>query len=1606
MLQIDNTIKHLVIITILVLGVVGLIYIPDVSSADAWHNDSYDKRQWVNITNGSVMDNYPVFVTVTYDSDMQTNFGDIRFYDIKGTQLNYWLHNKTDSTTAWFWVNTSYDTLYTYYKNNTVATGISDSNGFNVFSIFDDWEDGDDTSLTVWSNGTTTGDPLNATVESFGGSNVYNMTAHPDNEYGRIAGTIPTEDHVIGGSMYQINEYAGTSYAARPGTYEDGSNWWIVAFSSHDNDIDAGAVRGSWQGWVEYTASPNPAVANNTWLSFEMVRNDTATTSAIWLSTGKDNVDSLAYQGTITNAVHDVNGSLNLFVARGGVRWDNMYVRKVMLPEPTVAFGSEESKEAGEGLQTELTVSLNNPADDSTNGSTSITFAYTAIDNNASIEGCSLDANWSGSWTTNATNGTTVNNNSQSTFSIINIPEGTYGWTVVCHNDTTYVTATNRTITIETGTPYLISYTLYELSTYADEAAAEVAYGDYDNDGRNEFLYTTYDNAADTRELIVYDPADDSTTVLETFPTAWGSRYVRIFDFDNDGDNDVFVANIDDSNMTMHLFEFDESGRTNHTFATGSGSASAGYPKHTSWFDWDSDGIMEGFTGVCASGQYYTLDGDYDGLSLTQQGDKSDSFEWTTQYDFDGDGTDEVLYQWGYASTNTDTMYIHHSDINASVDLENDKEIWKNESTFGYCSLSREIADLNGDGIADVAVPCGRQDTSFQELIVLSINDSGDVVNTTYVEQFTASYLTTAAQIDDHDNDGDYELFLFYNDQTLNDQVLAMYEFDTDWSYTKTIIWQGDITGMGNTQDETITINYYGTYPGMIPFGTLDVDNNNDALIGVVNYTLPEITPHYPNVTANEDLQLEFTCFDSSGNSSALTIYYEWYMNGSIQPTLNGSILVDNATETTVNLSYTEISESEIWYARVTCSDGYDNSTRHLSQNVTILSEELDIISPTVTIYDPNNDTYSTTTISLNVNSDETEDTWWYLHNNNGTNYTFTPNITIVGTEGQNNITVWANDSTGNEGSDTIYFTVDTTPPTIIIVSPTNISYNTSISISVTTSTADACVYNIGGSNLSLSGGSTSWTETLSTGSMTNGTTYNFIVYCDDVYGNYEMNDSIWFTYSTTDLFYNYSIESPGEDTNFSETDTTRFEIWVYYNVTLYNLPRPTLYFNDTAVSELDTRSTYGVDDGDIWYFKRYIDYNLPQIVDDNEEKTIVWQTRLQWKSNSTYMYFNSTSYNITLYKMVINNTEPDEETIHFIIYDEETDTEITADFEISFDISLDNETERSYPFDLNDSTNYSFYIWPYWAEYFADAVIEYWADGYGKRTWYLDGSSITNDSQTINLYLVASANSSLIQINVKDSEYSGVEDVTIEVQRYYVGSETYKTITILKTDTEGKALTYLIPNEVNYYFILKQDGIIVKTYGAMKIVDDGSTPITVDFFIEGILPEFYEIQEGISGSCVFSELLNRSICSGADTSGLVNSWCIKIEKLGFLLLEEVYYNCTTGSTVTMNYDYGVITDEFKVTFLAHTDDNTYLIDTDSVGTSGSVFYGDWGVFIAILVVLTVTLIGIWNPPIAGIFTVFGLAISLAFGLIALSIASLVGLAIIAALIAMKGRGI
>jgi len=177
-----------------------------------------------------------------------------------------------------------------------------------------------------------------------------------------------------------------------------------------------------------------------------------------------------------------------------------------------------------------------------------------------------------------------------------------------------------------------------------------------------------------------------------------------------------------------------------------------------------------------------------------------------------------------------------------------------------------------------------------------------------------------------------------------------------------------------------------------------------------------------------------------SSNDLKVTLY--WPEDQDTNNNLN--LIIRNSTNNisyltdpndTVEQVFISNASTGYWNVYIDCLSG-SNQTYYLASNMEIFEAP-----PALLLIRPENTTYNNRTgIPLNFTTDATNTTIWYTVD--GANETaITGNTTFnVTSDGQHNITLYVNDSFNNINQSTQYFSVDTVPPIIYIVSPVSTS--------------------------------------------------------------------------------------------------------------------------------------------------------------------------------------------------------------------------------------------------------------------------------------------------------------------------------------------------------------------------------------------------------------------------------------------------------------------------------------------------------------------------------------------------------------------------------------
>jgi len=349
-------------------------------------------------------------------------------------------------------------------------------------------------------------------------------------------------------------------------------------------------------------------------------------------------------------------------------------------------------------------------------------------------------------------------------------------------------------------------------------------------------------------------------------------------------------------------------------------------------------------------------------------------------------------------------------------------------------------------------------------------------------------------------------------------------------------------------------------------------DSKVNASSGVADFSIrasPVGTWTFTNVTKSNNSSMNVSW--AAGQNGTLTEY--WYLdanvtsqNGTALSGANVSVYYGNSTYFGSNLTdsngaarftllgFMQNSSTTAYYSApyivnvskslyTTVSNSSVNMTNNIQLNVNMSIS--DSTPPNITISRPQNTTYNTKT-NLQLNYTATDDAsvsacWYSLDSGSNTTLASCTNSTFnVSTDGSHNVKVYANDTYNNINSAIVYFSVDTSAPTVTIISPENKTYNIQNNIQLNyTATdnvaVDKCWYAFnGGTNTSLPGCSNS---TISVG--TDGS-YPLHIYANDTGGNLGLAIQ-YFTVDTTPP--QYSNPQSSTPAKYSSSTLSSFNI-------------------------------------------------------------------------------------------------------------------------------------------------------------------------------------------------------------------------------------------------------------------------------------------------------------------------------------------------------------------------------------------------------------------------------------------------------------------------------
>jgi len=369
------------------------------------------------------------------------------------------------------------------------------------------------------------------------------------------------------------------------------------------------------------------------------------------------------------------------------------------------------------------------------------------------------------------------------------------------------------------------------------------------------------------------------------------------------------------------------------------------------------------------------------------------------------------------------------------------------------------------------------------------------------------------------------------------------------------------------------------------------VGNENSSKISFTIDFFPNILIVFPTNNTNStdiNLDINYTSSDNIGLDSC------WYSNDTY---LANTSLTDCGTNITEIIWDEGQHDVTIWV-----NDGAGN------ENHSNIYFTIDTINPDILIVFPTNNTnFTTGRIDVNYTvSDIYLSNCWYSNDTYLANTSLTDcgtNITeIIWDEGQHDVTIWANDSVGNENYSAVTFFVDTIAPNIQIITPTNGTNTTNAELNINYTVENgyiSCWYSNDSNTINVT--LPDCITNITTVTWSEGQ-HNVTIWVNDTYGN-ENHSDIYFTVDTTfplmNITYpinNTNFTTGGIDVNYIASDSVGLDSCWYsndsysVNVTLANCStnittitwalgqhNVTIWVNDSAGNENYSAVTFNI---------------------------------------------------------------------------------------------------------------------------------------------------------------------------------------------------------------------------------------------------------------------------------------------------------------------------------------------------------------------------------------------------------------------------------------------
>jgi len=253
---------------------------------------------------------------------------------------------------------------------------------------------------------------------------------------------------------------------------------------------------------------------------------------------------------------------------------------------------------------------------------------------------------------------------------------------------------------------------------------------------------------------------------------------------------------------------------------------------------------------------------------------------------------------------------------------------------------------------------------------------------------------------------------------------------------------------------------------------------------------------------------------------------------------------------------------------------------------------------------------------------------------------------------------------------------------------------------------------------------------------------------------------------------------------------------------------------------------------------------------------------------------------------------------------------------------------------------------------YSLDAIIKYTSIGYAIEYYNLVNSSLDNESttQSITLFNLNASDSTDFQLTFNGEDFLPVEGALIFIERQYIAENTFKTVELPKTDSNGQTILHLVRNDIVYNIRVVKEGQVLGTF--LNIIafcqdftiGDCTIPLNAQSNTTGIFN--YDDEVGIlyDSPPTYNATLNTVSFDFTSTSGSTKVVEMSVERRDIFGNNSVCSNTLISTSGTVSCNIGLnLTDTVLFTTITIDGEewiaDSTIIDDSNLGSIGFVIW-------------------------------------------------------------------